>query len=73
VIALLDQVGADIVVWVPVGGVDLDGFFALADGFVHLALIVVGPAQKGVRFGGGVQFDRPFVELRRQFEVPLHL
>jgi len=73
VIAALDQVGADIVVGITVGGIDLDGLLALVDSFVDLALVVLGPAQEGVRFGGGVHFDGSFVELRGQFEVPLHL
>src|SRR5260221_155132 len=73
VLAPLDQVRADIVVGVAEGRVHGDGFLALGDGFVDLALIMIGPAQEGMGFGGGMQLDGSLVELGRQVEIALHL
>ena len=69
----LDQVRADVVIRIPECRVNRDGLLALVDGLVDFALKVVSPAEVRVRLGRGVQLDRSFIELRRQFQVALHL
>jgi tRNA-Thr(GGU) m(6)t(6)A37 methyltransferase TsaA len=34
---------------------------------------MIGPTQKGVRLRGGVKFDGALIELRREFQIALHL
>ena len=61
VLALLDEVGADIVVRVAELRIDPDSLLAERDGLFELALKMVGPAQVSVRFRGGMNLERPLV------------
>src|SRR5437016_7824782 len=54
----LDQVRADVVVRIPEVGVDRDRLLALRDRVLEPPLEAVGPAEEGVRLGGGVERDR---------------
>lgn len=62
----LEQVGADVVVGVTEGGVEEDGFLAFGDGVVEAALEAEGPAEEGMGFGGGVEFERAAVQINRE-------
>src|SRR6267378_411819 len=55
--AQLDQVSADVVVRIPKFRIDLDGALALHDGFFNAPLEMIGPAEKGVRLGGGMKLQ----------------
>jgi hypothetical protein len=73
VVALLDQIGADVVVRVPKLRVDLDGFLALGDGFVEFALEAIGPAEKGIGLCRRVKVQGAAVKLYCHVIVAAHL
>src|SRR6267378_3025992 len=55
--AQLDQVSADVVVRIAEFWIDLDGAFAFDNGLFNAALEMIGPAEKGVRLGRGMQLQ----------------
>src|SRR3989441_9172981 len=72
-LALLHQVDADVVVGVAEVGIDLNGLEALRGRFLQPSLEAVGPAQEGVRLGGGAHRDRAPVELDGGLQIAVHL
>ena len=68
-----DQVGADVVIGIAEIGIDSDGALALGDGVLDLALEVIGPAEKSVRFGGGIGFEGILVEHHGTVQFAGHL
>src|SRR5439155_632076 len=69
----LDQVRADVVVGIPEVGIDRDRLLALRDRVLEPPLEAVGPAEEGVRLGGGVERDRLLVALDGGVQLALHL
>src|SRR5439155_5557706 len=69
----LDQVRADVVVRIPEVGIDRDRFLALHDRVLEPPLEAVGPAEEGVRLGGGVERDRLLIALDGGVQLALHL
>src|SRR5207244_465612 len=69
----LDQVRADVVVRIPEVGIDRDRLLALRDRVLKPPLEAVGPAEEGVRLGGGVERDRLLVALDGGVQLALHL
>jgi hypothetical protein len=61
VIALLNEVGADVVVGITECRIDVDCQFAFGYCRIKIALKPVGPAQKSMSFGGGKNLDRILV------------
>jgi len=55
--AQFDQVRADVVVRIAKLRIELDRAPALRDGFFNAPLEVIGPAQEGMRFGGGMELQ----------------
>src|SRR5215469_12879556 len=72
-LAKFDQVRANIVVRVAEIRVEFDGALAFGDGIEKLALEMIGPAEKGVRFGRGMKVQRMMVELDGTVVIAFHL
>src|ERR1700675_132365 len=68
-----DQIRANIVVRISEFGIDVDSRATLLYGLVQFALKMISPAQKCVRFGGGMQFQGSFVKLYGAVVIALHL
>src|SRR6202162_5879544 len=71
--AELDQVRADVVVWVAERRIHGDGAVALRDGVLVAALVGERPAEEGVRFGGRLYRDRAAVGFDRRVDLAGHL
>src|SRR5262245_41401398 len=69
----LDEIGADVVVGVAEGGVDLDRRVTMGNGLVEPALRALRPPEKRVRLGGGLRLDRFLVEADGLVDAPIHL
>src|SRR5262249_49068631 len=65
--------GADVVVRIPEIRIDLDGALAFSNRIHKLALKVVGPAEKRVRLGRGMQIQRRLIKLDGAIVVAFHL
>ena len=72
-IALLDHVRADVVVGIAEIWIDLDGALALGNGIFKLALKMIGPAEKSMGLGRGMQVKGGLVKLDGAIVIALHL
>jgi hypothetical protein len=68
-----NQIRANIVVGIAKLRIEIDGPAALRDGFVDFALEMISPAQKGMRFRGGMNVERRLIQLHGTFVVAFHL
>src|SRR5260370_32868 len=68
-----DEIGPDVVVGIAEVRIELDGALAFGDGFFDAALKMIGPAEEGMRLGGGMQLERSLIELYRALVVAFHL
>ena len=71
--SLLDKIRADVVVRIAELRVNLYGPLALSDGVVNAPLEMIRPAQKRVRFGGGMQIERGLIQLDGAVVIAFHL
>src|SRR5260370_2063533 len=69
----LNQIRANIVVGIAEFRIDFDGALTLGDGFIEFALKMIGPAQKRMRLGGGMQLQRGLIQLHGALVVAFHL
>ncbi len=72
-LAEFNHIGANVVVRVAEIGIQLDGAFAFGDGIEKAALKMVGPAEEGVGFGGGMKFQGRLVKFDGAIVVAFHL
>src|SRR5262249_2103432 len=73
VVALLDQVSADIVIRVAEVRVNLDRPMAFVNRLVDHSHKIIGPSEEGVGFGSGKCFNRSFIERHRLIEIAAFL
>src|SRR2546428_5733543 len=72
-LALLDQVGPDVVVWITEVGVHCDGAVTVLDRLVQHPHEAVSPSAERIGFGCRIQLDGFRVEFDRLLELALHL
>src|SRR5687767_7169587 len=72
-LALLDQIGADVVVGIAELGIPGNGAMTLLDRVVEPAHETIGPAEERVRFGRGMGRDGLSVERDGFFQFAFHL
>jgi hypothetical protein len=72
-LAKFNHISANIVVRIAEIGIESDGAFAFRDGIEKLALKMIGPAEKGVSFGGGMEIERGLVKLNGTIVIAFHL